>query len=471
MISLPNIILPKRDFFGLSIDQTSLHGTQINQKGEVICAAEVIFPEELFCQGILTKADVFQEGVKKLRTDGKFITPYVVVTFPEVFAYTREIELPILSSEELSEAIIWRSKELFPFPQDDIYIDWKILRKNNDRYVVSVVASQKKTIDPIVNVLLSVGLKPLNLQPDASTICHLLGLSKDKRAILVEIGRTLAYVTLVEGDQSLFTTIIHVSKGDTTEVYIQNIKQTIQEIVSYYREKGVITEEVLDIVLTGEFGNSQVFQGMPFSVKSLSTPIKNPRFNKAYAVASMKIHNVSQESIINLLPPMMQESHEKERKIQYYRSLLFRSISISASYCVFVLLVLLILLVQKQELEREIKQLTFIVETSQQSSQNLLKINSIAKQIIALAPMRKTPREKIDRIISLIPKDVTLMQIDYDDSKRSFALSGVAKTRDALLEFKSNVDNANEFTKISFPLSLLEASTDISFSVTVTMKE
>jgi len=471
MISLPDLILPKREFFGLSIDTTAIRGIQINKKGMMTGIAEVVFPEEIFSHSILIKADMFHEALKKLQELGKFTTPYVVASFPESFAYTRELHLPLVSLEELSEAVRWHSRELFPFPEEDIYIDWKILRTTEKEHILAVVAALKKTIDPIVNALLSLGLKPLNLRPDASTITRLLRLAQDRHAIVTEINRTVAYVTLVEGEKSVFTTVIPFTKDDTLASYVRNIKKTIEEIQSYYKQKGIISEEAPDIVLTGEVALDQLATDMPAPVKLLTTPPKNPAFNKAYAVAIAQMTPVSHHDVINLLPQSMQDMHMRERRIQYYNALFLRAVSIMGAYCVFVLFVLGIILFQKYELDAQVKQLTIIRENSQQSSQNLLKVNATAKQIIALAPLRKTPHEKIKHVFSFIPEGITLAQLEYDDSKLLFSLSGIARTRDDLLDLKSNLEQSNEFTKVSLPLSLLEAPKDINFSISFTRKQ
>ncbi|MCX8009071.1 MAG: hypothetical protein N3A54_05240 [Patescibacteria group bacterium] len=471
MISLPDIILPKHEFFGLSIDQRAIRGIQLDSRGMIIHSGEILFPEEVFSHNILVKPQLFQQAIQVLNSQGKFTTPYVVVTFPEAFAYTREIRLPILPLDDLSEAVQWHSVELFPFPQEDIYFDWKILRKTDQQYVLCVVAVLKKTIDPIVNILLSEGLKPLNLGPDASTLTHLLKLPSDRHAILAEVNRDVSYVTLVEGEKSVFTTVVAFTDDDTKESYLHAIVRTIHEVVSYYQTKNVITEKVLEILLTGELAQEQLLSNIEFPVKLFKTPANNPSFNKAYAVAAMEVNTIPAAEIINLLPPSMQKKYFEERKMEYYNALLFRGISLAASYCVFVLFVLLIVLFQKQEVNQEVKRLTTIRETSQKSSQNLLKVNATAKQIIALAPFRKMPHEKFDMFFSIIPDGILLTQIDYDDSKLLFRISGTAKTRDNLLDLKSSIEQSNQFGKVSLPLSLLEISKDINFSIEFTGKQ
>ncbi len=470
MISLPELILPKRDFFGLSIDRAAIRGIQIDRKGKMTAMAEVPFPEEVFAYSVLTKGDVFQACLKKLKEIGKFTTPYVVASFPEAFAYTRELHLPIVAFDELSEAVRWHSKELFPFPAEDIYIDWKIIKKTQTEYILAVVAAPKKTINPIVDALLSMGLKPLNLKPDASTITRLLQLPADKHAIVTEVNRTVAYVTLVEGEKSVFTTVIQYTKDDTPVTYLRNIRDTIEEIKTYYKEKGILSEESPDIVLTGEVASDQWLHDLPNPAKILTTPPRNPAFNKAYAVAISQLAPQQHSDTINLLPTLMQEVYDKERTTQYYNAILLRALSICGAYCVMVMFVLGIIMVQRQDLDSSVKQLNKILESSQQSSQNLLRVNATAKQIVELSPFRKTPHEKFMALLSLLPDGITLTQWEYDDAKVSFSISGISKTRDDLLKLKANIEESNHFTKVSLPLTFLEAPENINFSLTFNSK-
>lgn len=465
MTSLPDLILPKREFFGLSIDKTSLRGVQLDRKGKVTKYAEVQLPQDFFSQSTLINGEAFREAIQELRQKGKFTTSYVVVCFPEAFAYTRELILPKVSIDEIGEGVKWHVKELFPFPEDDIYFDWKIVREEKSELILAVVAVPKRTIDPITNSLVSIGLKPLRLKPDASAIATLLSLANNAHAIVTEVNKTGAYVTLVEGEKAVFTTVISYTKDDTPVTYLTNVKQTIQEITTYYRQRNIIKEETVQIILTGEIASEQWVQQLPQPTKILNTPLNSPAFNKAYASALSQVSPTSDHETINLLPPHLQQVYDNERTQQFYTTVLYRTIAFVGAYTLVMVLVFGLLLVEQQQIDTNVKRLNTIVQSQGANSQALLSVNGIAKQIVALAPLRKTPKDSLEAFILLIPEGVTISQWEFDDGKQEFTVTGVGKTRDTLLDLKAKLEESNMFARVNLPLSYLESPSDIPFVI------
>lgn len=471
MLSLPDLILPTREFFGLSIDRMSLRGVQINRAGKVKNTAEVQIPQDLFSQSVLVNGDIFKQALLTLREKGKFTTPYVVVSFPEAFAYSRELTLPKVALSEIGEAVSWHVKELFPFPEEELYIDWKLIREQEGQYIVSIVGVPKKTIDPIVNILLNVGLKPMRLKPDASTIAHLLQLKPNAHALVTEVNRTGAYVTLVEGEKSVFTTVISFSKEDTPVTYLTNIKQTIQEIIAYYKQRSILKEDTIPIILTGEVASDHWVKEMPQPTTLLVTPMNNPSFNKAYASALSQVTPISEHDLINILPPNLKKVYDTERTSLFYTTVLTRTVVIIGAYTVLLALVLALLVVEKQQIDTNVKRLNDLVQSQSGSAQALLTVNGTAKQIVALAPFRKTPRIAFMEFLELVPSEIAITQWNFDDSKQQFSVNALANTRDDVLNFKTVLEESNKFTNIVVPLSFLESPRDISFTMTFTTKQ
>lgn len=470
MVSLPDLMLPTREFFGLSIDRMSLRGVQINRKGQVTSVAEVQIPQDLFSQSIMVNGEAFRQALMSLKEKGKFTTPYVVVSFPESFAYSRELALPKVPLSEVGEAVSWHAKELFPFPEEDLYIDWKLIREQEGELILSVVAVPKKTIDPIATALLSVGLKPLRLKPDASVIAQLLKIAANTHAIVTEVNRTGAYVTLVEGEKSIFTTVVSFSSEDTPATYLASVKQTIQEIISYYRQRSLLTEETIPIVVTGEVASDHWVREMPKPVTLLATPMNNPGFNKAFASALSQVSPISEHHSINLIPSNLKKVYEIERTILFYRTVLTRTLVIIGAYTVLIGLVLGLLMVERQQIDGNVKRLSELVQSQSGSAQALLSVNGTAKQIVALAPFRKTPRDALFNFLEIIPTGISLSQWDFDDVKQQFTITATANTRDDVLNFKTLLEESNKFTNISLPLSFLESSKDIVFTMTFSTK-
>ncbi|MBI4065307.1 pilus assembly protein PilM [Candidatus Gottesmanbacteria bacterium] len=469
MVSLPDLILPKVRHFGLSIDRTTIRATELNSVGAVRALAEVRFPEELFVRGVLVKPDTFITALKNLYTAGKFTTPFVTVCFPEAYAYTRETTMPKVPFEEVHEAIGWQTTNLFPFPKEDIYFDWKILQSDKKEYQLAVVAVQKSVLDPLVDAILHAGLKPLRFEPDASAIARLVHLQNDTYALVTDINPRGAYVTLVEGEKAIFTTAISLSSTDTHDIYLANIAQSIKEIGAYYKQKNIITDGI-SVILTGEFATQeqvkQMASSLPYPTKILNTQIQNPSFNKAYAAATASFAPPLDERSINLIPVNLQKQYDEERESLLYRRLLIRFTIIISVLSVLTISSFLAIKFEEQQVSSDIKSLQNIVKLEGSNQQNLLLLNAQAQTIVRLAPLRITPKQKLIAIASLLTDAIKVTQWEYDDAKLQFTFIGTAKTREDLLSLKNRIEESEEFIKVTLPLASLESSENVKFSMT-----
>jgi Tfp pilus assembly PilM family ATPase len=474
MLSLPDVILPKIKCFGLSIERASLHAVELNEHKKAIRLAEIQLPPDMYTEGVLAHEDVFINLVKNLVSAGKFSTPYVAVTFPEVFAYTREYSLPIIPFDEIQEAISWHAKELFPFPEEEIYFDWKIREKIDKEYKTTVVAVQKKVLDPLVKALESAGLKPLRFEPDASALSRLLTIKSNEHALLIEINPRGSYVTLVEGEKALFTTVIPLAAEDTPEVYFNNINQTLMEITNYYRHKEILTNDSTSAVVTGEMANQNwvdhLSKLLGYPTRLLTSQMDHPRYNKAYAAVLEKIAPPLDENTINLLPISTQSMYDNDRNNAFYKTVLARICLITGFMASISFASYIGVTIEKQRYDSSVKTLRKFTDTERPNTQALLLLNAQAKNIVSLAPLRVTPKEKLNTIRGLLTDKITITQWEFDDSKQQYKLMGVAETRDALLLFKKSLEDSESFSRVDLPLGTLETPVQVPFVITFLIK-
>jgi hypothetical protein len=459
----------------MSIERTSIHAVELDRHVRAIKTAGTNIPPDTFVNGLLSRRDVFQENVKKLLAEGKFSTPYVTVCFPEVFAYTRGCSLPLIPVNEVQEAITWRSKELFPFPEEDIYFDSKILDKTDKEYRMIVVAVQKKLLDQLVAPLLELGLKPLRFEPDASALVRLLNIGQNQHALLVEVNPVGAYITLVEGEKAVFTTVINNTPEDTPATYLSNIDQTLSDIAIFYRNKGLLQESSTQVFVTGEMSSEEwtvhLKQILKYPVKLLASPVPRQNFNKAYAAAVQKIAPPVDVYSINLLPTEMQSDYDAERNILFYKTLMFRFCLIAFIICLVSAGAYVIAAVRRQQTDNLVKSIRKMTQSQQGNTQALLLLNAQAKNVVALSSLRITPARKIESLTGLLNDQINISQWEYDDAKLSYKITGSAQTRGALLDFKDALDNSADFANVTLPLESLQSPVNIPFVITFIAKK
>jgi hypothetical protein len=475
MTFLPNLLLPEPKIFGISIGRTTVRGIEVDDKGAVIAMSEINFPTDVFQNASVIHNDKLIESLKNMRQQGKFTTPYVAVCFPEIFAYSREYAVPIIPDEDIAEAVSWHVKDLFPFPENEIYFDWKIVEGGIKEYKVSVVAVQRKLLDDLVMALETAGLKPLSFEPGASVIAGLLELKTGESVLVTEVSRRGAYVTLVQSDKALFTTVVNVTPDDTSETYLTNIKKTIGEISAYFKSKGALDEKTTRVVLTGELATPEWQRAastfFPYPTDILKSKAPGPAFNNAFALATRKPTSPSDIHTINLLPRLLQEGHEIEQKTTLYQILLARTAAFLFIICVCSFLAYFFVNIQKAQVDSALKKLNAELSAQGASNQGLLQLNSRAKQVVELAPLRKTPADYLEQLKSMLPAGISITEWEYSDSTLQFSITGIAKSRDDLLALKDTFDSSDTFGKVSLPLGSLESPQNIQFSLAFVLKK
>jgi Tfp pilus assembly PilM family ATPase len=472
MMSLPDILLPKIRHFGLSVERHSLHAVEVDGKGKPVRTGEIQLEEDTFVDGKLVKQEQFIRAMHLLLDAGKFSTSYTAVTFPEVFAYTRGYTVSSLEPEEIQEAISWHSKDLFPFPPDDLYFDWKELTKN-DHETQAVV--QKATLDPLLEALAEAGLTPLRFEPDASALARLLANHSHKHTLLIDVNPRGAYVTLVEGEKALFTTVVNYSEEDTPDMYLANIDQTLKEIADFYKTKGIIDESSTEIVVTGQMASndwvSHVSQLLNYKATLLLTGVEHPRFNKAFAAALEKIAPPIDPDSINLMPVKFQKEYDTKRMQSFYSSLLMRALIVILVVALLTVFSYVGASIMRQTIDGQVKAMRKLTQTQATNTQSLLLLNSQAKNIVALGPLRITPRVKVESLSRLLSDKLVVNQWEYDDAKQEMKISGIAQTRDDLLNFKNSIDASTDFGHVTLPLGSLETPISVPFTLTFLIRK
>ncbi|MEK7165699.1 MAG: pilus assembly protein PilM [Patescibacteria group bacterium] len=470
---LLNTLLPKRAHFGLSIGRTSLRGIELNIKGAVKTISEVPLPADLVdTQGVINK-EVLTAATKQLLAAGKFTTSYVAVCFSEIYAYSREFLLPVVSKEEIHEAVSWHVKDLFPFPESEIYFDWKLLSQNEKEYQISVVAVQRKILDSMIEAFVAAGLKPIRFEPGTSAISRLLKTKSDESVLITEINRKGAYVSLVRSKEAIFTTVVNFAVTDTPESFLTNIGITVGEITSYFQSKGQI-KQTISILLTGELATAEWAKALSaethLTTQILNNEIVNPAFNKAYVAAMTPVAPPRDETSINLIPETVQMRYDGERTQLFYRALLTRTGLVVGMITFFCISAFVVIRFERNKLETQLKRLSQTLDSQNADTQQLLLLNAQAKNIVALAPLRKTPKDKLLAIMSLIPEEISISQWEYEDVKQQFMISGTSKQRSTLLLFKQKLEQSDEFAKITLPLGALESPENVRFTITFITK-
>jgi type IV pilus assembly protein PilM len=112
---------------------------------------------------------VISEKIKQLIGEVGIVSDNVVLALPEAEVFTRIIELPMMSPEEVSQAIEFEAESYIPYPIEEVQLDWQFLEKPEDneekkKIRALLVAAPLEVINRFVNITEAAGLKPLAVE-------------------------------------------------------------------------------------------------------------------------------------------------------------------------------------------------------------------------------------------------------------------------------------------------------------------
>lgn len=234
------------NFFGLDIGSRALKVAQVEKSGDkyrLIALGVAPAP----AGGILSEAardlTALSESIKKLRADAKITTNNVALALPEDKVFTRVIEIPPLTEDELASAIKWEAEQYIPIPLAEVSIDYQIVSKpdkdKDKKMEVLLVAAPKQLIEKHLRVLENAGLKAISLETEIIAIARSVAPPDSTPTLVVDLGARATDMAIVTSGQIVFTRSIGTAGEALTRAVASQLKLEPAQAEEYKKAYGV----------------------------------------------------------------------------------------------------------------------------------------------------------------------------------------------------------------------------------------
>jgi len=193
-------------------------------------------PPESIVDGALLNSRAIVDAVRELIADRGIKRRDVVTSVSGHSVIIKKIPLPVMSEEELEEAIQWEAEQYIPFDINDVNIDVQIVDPEPDeagQMEVLLVAAKKELINDYVAVIQESGLVPAVIDVDAFALQNMFEGNyepdPDDINVLVNIGASLTNINVVQDGQSLFTRDITLGGNQYTEEIQKGLNVSYEE--------------------------------------------------------------------------------------------------------------------------------------------------------------------------------------------------------------------------------------------------
>lgn len=281
------------EFFGLDIGSYSLKLVEMDHDGDQLKLSTLGMstpPPNLIYSDAEIDKQALADNIKKLVKDAGVHTRNVVAAFPESATFTRVIEMPKITEQELENAIEWSAEQYIPMPLSEVKLSWMVLGESDNKTKeggekvlrVLLVAAPLTLIERYMNIINLAGLEPYAFETEVIAISRAL-LPQDQSSpttLIVSIGASTTDLSIVDSQNIQFTRSIGTGGNALTRAISQELGFEVPQAEEYKRSYGLLEDQlegkimnilkpVVDVILS-EVERAILF----YQTKHIANPVK-----------------------------------------------------------------------------------------------------------------------------------------------------------------------------------------------------
>lgn len=179
------------EFFALDIGTTAVRIVQLKGSGpkpSLLRYGEIAIDKKLSESDSHDHKLQLQASIRKLIEQTQVKTKNVAVGIPSSKMFATVVDFPNLSESELASAISYQADQFIPTSAADSKIDWKVIGQSPadpSKIEVLVASITKKYGEDQLNMLESMGLNVIAMEPDALALARSLPDPNEPGAVLI----------------------------------------------------------------------------------------------------------------------------------------------------------------------------------------------------------------------------------------------------------------------------------------------
>jgi len=235
--------------FGLDIGTSLTKIVEIKGTSErrVLAAAGFV---QTSARGGMSESDadlhVVAASIRDLARELKVSTPNVIASLPESQIFTRVIEMPSLTENELRSAIKYEAEQYIPISLSDVKLDYQIIsntttQSGEKKMEVLLVAAPNILVKRYLSIISMAGLKPYALETEiTATARSLVNVnSLSPTTMILDIGATTTKISVVLDHKISFTRSVAIGGAAFTRSIAQSLGFEYDQAEQYKNTYGL----------------------------------------------------------------------------------------------------------------------------------------------------------------------------------------------------------------------------------------
>ena len=187
-------------------------------------AVDFEIPSDSIKNGELQDPVVLAKGLKEAWRKYKISGRNVFVGLSNLKAIVKEVELPLVDENEISNSLKYQINDFIPIPKDNILYDYYVMEKQKSSSRIMLVGAMKSMIMNVIEAIKGAGLIAqaidLNCFSLFRTLDYVYNFSKNKKSFCaVNLGQNISVIEIIENDTLKFPRFL----SNSTSTFADNL--------------------------------------------------------------------------------------------------------------------------------------------------------------------------------------------------------------------------------------------------------
>lgn len=317
-MNLSKYFFKDKPLFGLDIGFNTVKVMQLEEEHsghyQVKGYGITNFPSEAIKDGLIVDYEKIASSIYQLFKEnitGEITTRRVAVSIPATHTFPHSISLPLMSGNDLADAVMLETEQINPLPISELYVDYEIISKTKEAIELNIVAVPKGIVDGYFNLMNILGLEPIIFDTSIKAAGRLFArqeVNNDIPAVLIDFGSISADIAIqdktsmisgtIPAGSDVFTSLIAKGLGVTTEEAsiiktkygigkskkqaeiinilkpgLDEIVREVRRVIRYYEERSDTNNKVGQIITMGGGANLPGLSG--YLTDALRLPVRS----------------------------------------------------------------------------------------------------------------------------------------------------------------------------------------------------
>lgn len=183
--------------------------------------------------------------IKKLHKEAKISSKDVAIAIPEARVFTRVIQFPLLTDQEIASAIKWEAEQYIPIPVNEAIVQHQIISKDEKSTSpgvrVLLIAVPRNLVEIYVKLIQNAGLNVVKVETELLALARSLS-PTDKTCLIVDFGATSTDIAICENGLLSFSRTISTAGEAFTRAVSQTLNITSLQAEEYKKAYGLSTQ-------------------------------------------------------------------------------------------------------------------------------------------------------------------------------------------------------------------------------------